>query len=67
MRGMNKLPFAKRAQILTLLCEGVSMRSISRIADVSINTVSKLLVDGAAPKPSKRGPYKARRPVENSS
>lgn len=42
---MNKLPSAKRAQILTLLCEGVSMRSISRIADVSINTVSKLLVD----------------------
>lgn len=45
MPGMNKLPTAKRAQILTLLCEGVSMRSISRIVDVSINTVSKLLVD----------------------
>ena len=42
---MNKLPVAKRAQILTLLCEGSSMRSISRICDVSINTVSKLLVD----------------------
>ncbi len=42
---MNKLPSAKRAQILTLLCEGVSMRAISRIADVSINTVSKALVD----------------------
>src|SRR3546814_18944569 len=26
-------------------CEGSSMRSISRVADVSINTVSKLLVD----------------------
>ena len=45
MPGMNKLPIAKRAQILTLLCEGSSMRSVSRIADVSINTVSKLLVD----------------------
>ena len=45
MRGMNKLPTTKRAQILTLLCEGVSMRAVSRIADVSINTVSKLLVD----------------------
>lgn len=28
-----------------MLCEGASMRSISRIADVSINTVTKLLVD----------------------
>jgi IS1 family transposase len=45
MRGMNKLPSAKRAQILTLLCEGSSMRSISRIMDVSINTVSSLLVE----------------------
>ena len=42
---MNKLSVAQRAQILTLLCEGSSMRSISRICDVSINTVSKLLVD----------------------
>jgi IS1 family transposase len=28
-----------------MLCEGSSMRSISRVADVSINTVTKLLVD----------------------
>lgn len=40
---MNKLPLAKRVQILSLLCEGSSMRSISRVADVSINTVTKLL------------------------
>lgn len=45
MLGMNKLPLAKRVQILSMLCEGSSMRSISRVADVSINTVSKLLVD----------------------
>jgi len=45
MRGMNKLPVAKRAQILAMLCEGSSLRSISRVVDVSINTVSKLLVD----------------------
>jgi len=45
MRSMNKLPLAKRVQILSMLCEGSSMRSISRVADVSINTVSKLLVD----------------------
>ena len=44
-RDMNKLPLAKRTQILTMLCEGSSMRSISRVTDVSINTVSKLLVD----------------------
>ena len=41
---MNKLPFEIRRQILAMLCEGSSMRSISRVADVSINTVSKLLV-----------------------
>ena len=43
--GMNKLPLAKRTQILAMLCEGSSMRSISRIADVSINTVGKLLIE----------------------
>src|SRR6185295_4215335 len=42
---MNKLSLAKRVQILTLLCEGMSMRSISRTVDVSINTVTRLLVD----------------------
>jgi IS1 family transposase len=45
MRSMNKLPLAKRVQILQMLCEGSSMRSISRVCDVSINTVTKLLVD----------------------
>lgn len=43
--GMNKLPLAKRVQILAMLCEGSSMRSISRVADVSINTVTKMLED----------------------
>ncbi|MGA9216656.1 MAG: IS1 family transposase [Methylocella sp.] len=42
---MNKLPIATRTQILSMLCEGSSMRSISRVCDVSINTVSKLLED----------------------
>src|SRR6266849_3167591 len=42
---MNKLPLEKRIQILSMLCEGSSMRSISRVCDVSINTVTKLLVD----------------------
>src|SRR5438552_18508083 len=44
MRGMNKLPAFKRTQILSMLCEGSSMRSVSRVCDVSINTVSKMLV-----------------------
>ena len=42
---MNKLPLAKRVQVLSVLVEGSSMRSISRLVDVSINTVSALLVD----------------------
>ena len=42
---MNKLPTAKRVQILSMLCEGSSMRSISRVCDVSINTVAKMLED----------------------
>jgi IS1 family transposase len=46
---MNRLPLEKRAQIVNLLCEGVSLRATSRMADVSINTVTKLLVEvGAA-------------------
>ena len=43
--GMNKLPIEKRRLILSMLVEGNSMRSISRVASVSINTVSKLLVE----------------------
>jgi IS1 family transposase len=42
---MNKLPIEKRVQIITQLVEGSSLRSTSRICDVSINTVTKLLVD----------------------
>jgi len=42
---MNKLPLARRVMILNGLWEGVSMRAISRMADVSINTVTKLLED----------------------
>lgn len=42
---MNKLDIKTRCTILNMLVEGSSMRSISRITGVSINTVSKLLVD----------------------
>ena len=42
---MNKLSSDKRATILTLLCEGSSLRAISRIIGVSLDTVTKLLID----------------------
>jgi len=46
---MNILPIERRIQIINLLVEGNSMRATSRIADCSINTVTKLLIDvGAA-------------------
>lgn len=45
---MNILPIEKKAQILQLLVEGMSMRAVSRVADVSINTVTKLLCDAGA-------------------
>ena len=42
---MNKLSADKRKEILHMLVEGSSMRSISRVVGVSINTVTKLMVD----------------------
>ena len=42
---MNKLPLATRSLILRLLVEGNSIRATARIADVSKNTVTKLLID----------------------
>jgi len=40
---MNRLPIEKRAQMLGLFVEGMSMRAISRLIGCSINTVTKLL------------------------
>jgi transposase-like protein len=42
---MNKLSRDKRVQIISLLVEGMSLRAVTRITGVSINTVTKLLVD----------------------
>ncbi len=42
---MRKLDPKQRGQILHLLCEGNSIRSIERITGCSKNTISKLLVD----------------------
>lgn len=44
-RVMNKLDTAIRAKIIHLLVEGASLQSISRVADVSTSTVTKLLID----------------------
>ncbi len=43
--SMNKLPRDKRVQIISLLVEGMSLRAVTRVTGVSINTVTKLLVD----------------------
>ena len=46
---MNKLPTEKRAKIISLMCEGVSLRSIARVEDVSLATVMRLMrLAGAA-------------------
>ena len=42
---MNKIPLKTRSLILNMLCEGQSMRATARLADVSFNTVAKLLID----------------------
>jgi IS1 family transposase len=42
---MNKLTTEKRARILHLLCEGTSIRAITRLTGASKNTVAKLLID----------------------
>jgi IS1 family transposase len=43
MVNMNRLPLAKRAQILGLMVEGMSIRAISRVTGASKNTIAKLL------------------------
>lgn len=42
---MNRLSNDDRAKILHLLCEGISIRAITRLTGASKNTVAKLLVD----------------------
>jgi IS1 family transposase len=42
---MNKLCPAKRADILGMMAEGVSLRAISRLTGASKNTIAKLLED----------------------
>lgn len=42
---MNKLPLAKRAQIIGMMVEGMSIRSIVRMTGASKNTIAKLIVE----------------------
>lgn len=42
---MNRLDPKTRSQILTLLCEGMAIRAITRVTGASKNTVAKLLAD----------------------
>ena len=41
---MNRLDHDARAQILHLLCEGQSIRAVTRVTGASKNTVTKLLI-----------------------
>jgi hypothetical protein len=42
---MNKLPLAKRVQVIWALMEGVGVNAASRMTDVSKPTILKLVVD----------------------
>src|SRR5579863_1550445 len=42
---MNQLPLARRVTLLRMLIDGASIRTVSRLTKVSINTVAKLLHD----------------------
>jgi IS1 family transposase len=41
---MNKLPRQKRVEIISQLCEGMSLRAVTRTTGISINTVTALLI-----------------------
>lgn len=43
--SMNRLSTDDRAKILHMLCEGMSIRAVTRLTGASKNTVAKLLVD----------------------
>ena len=46
---MNQLDAKKRAQVLTAICEGNSIRSVTRMFGVGKNTVARLLLAGVDP------------------
>lgn len=48
MASMNKLTKTQRARALHLLCEGMSIRAVTRLTGISKTTVTKLVVDAGA-------------------
>ena len=51
---MKRLDPKLRSQVLHLLCEGMSIRAVTRLTGVSKTTVTKLLVDAGTPLPGIR-------------
>lgn len=48
-RTMNRLSTERRGQVISYLCEGMSIRGTVRVTGVAKNTITKLVVDlGAA-------------------
>jgi hypothetical protein len=45
----NVLPHETRRLILRLLCEGNSLRSVSRVTGYHVATISKVIVGSATP------------------
>jgi IS1 family transposase len=45
---MNRMPLVKRAQIIGLLCEGMSLRAVSRLADCAYNSVLRVVEEAGA-------------------
>lgn len=45
MVSMNRLSTERRGQVVSLLCEGMSIRGIVRVTGVAKNTITKLLAD----------------------
>lgn len=52
---MNRLSTAKRARLIGLLLEGVSLAGIQRSMDVSYNGINRLLVDAGGGCPRRSG------------
>ena len=59
MASMNKLTTAKRAEVIGLLCEGMSMRAICRTTGVARQTISDLVDMDGDRRRHKIGPFVA--------
>lgn len=57
MLSVNKLDSKARAQILTLLVEGMAIRAIARVTGASKNTIAKLLAEAGEACAAYHGPF----------